>query len=157
MDDEKENEKINKEIEEEAKKLLDWIYHRELTWLAFMLTCFIGLIEKLPEIKFYGSSVSGRCLSTLLTVVAMMLVFGCVFSIDRFIIWGNIELETEYELPERMRNRLHSSNESRHELLWEMDKKGKLLCLKSWLRPLIILLFIIVWIPIIILKLIVSN
>ncbi|MCJ7560723.1 hypothetical protein MUO79_08960 [Candidatus Bathyarchaeota archaeon] len=64
---------------DEVRKLLDWFYDRELVWIVFGATCFIALIELLPEIRYYGSSFSGGFLTSLVACIASVFVFGFIF------------------------------------------------------------------------------
>jgi len=137
---------------EEVKRLLDWIYSRELSWLVIILTCFIGLIELLPEIRYYGPSFGDTCLTFLLTFIALTLVCGCVFSIDRFVRLTNVEGVLEQKLPKTMRYRLHSTTGPVHKIVYQLDEDGNLLCLKNWIVPLTSLIFMVIWILIISLK-----
>lgn len=103
MEKEKDTEE-GKDIEEaeevqETKRFLKLIYNKELTWIALTLTCFIGLIELLPEIKRYGSSTSETCLTFLVTLVGLVLVGGTIFCFDRFTTWIDIENAWQKELP----------------------------------------------------------
>jgi len=147
---------IEEEIEDvdDVKRLLDWLYTRELSWAVLVLTSFIGLIELLPEIKYYGESIIDKCLTFLLATTALILVGGCVFSIDRFARLTNAEGALESKLPKKMKNRLHNTMGPVHKIFLKIDEKGNGPYFKRWAVPLICSLFAIIWVIIIILKII---
>ena len=136
----------------ETEKILDWLYGRELSWAVITLTCFIGLIELLPEVRYYGSSVSCLSLTLLIFFVALALIGGCVFAINRFVKITNVEGIVEQRLSKKMRDDLHSVVGPTQRLLYRKDNEGNLLGLKRWIMPFTSLIFAVVWTAIIILK-----
>ena len=68
---------------EETKKLIDWALQSLVTWSVILLTCFIGLIELLPEIKLYSDNIWGTLLSISLSIVYLILVLGLCYSFFR--------------------------------------------------------------------------
>ena len=142
---------------DKIKKLLDWLYSTELTWVILILTCFIGLIELLPEIKYYGSSIGGMVLTFLLAFVALVLVGGCVLSIDKLVRVANTRIVLEQELPEKMKKRLHKAWGAAYKVTFVMDENGKLLHWKRWIVFLASSIFIAIWVVIIILKIYLTS
>lgn len=142
---------------DKIKKLLDWLYSTELTWVILILTCFIGLIELLPEIKYYGSSIGGMVLTFLLAFVALVLVGGCVLSIDKLVRVANTRIVLEQELPEKMKKRLQKAWGAAYKVTFVMDEDGKLLHWKRWIVSLASSIFIAIWVVIIILKIYLTS
>jgi len=140
--------------ERDTEKLLDWLFGRELTWAVLILTCFLGLIELLPEIRYYGPSLKETSLSVLILLVAIALLGGGAFSIDRYIRLVDAEGVWQQRLPKRLRRGLSGTCGPIHNILYEIDEDGDLLGLKSWMRPLVISLFVATWTLIIIVKVI---
>lgn len=137
----------------EVERLLDWTFSRELMWSVLILTCFIGLIELLPEIKQYGSSINDVCLTSLVVFVALALVGGCIFAIDKFARLAYAEGVLLRKLSKTTRQALFSTmGPSR--IFFRRDKKGNLLGLKRWVVSLVSFIFAVIWIAIIILKVI---
>jgi len=148
--------KQEKEAVDEIKTLLDWIYSRELSWAVLILTCFVGLIELLPEVRYYGSSATGMGLTFLLALIALTLVAGCIFSFDRFVRLTNVEGILEGKLSKTMRDTLYSTMGPFHKIVYEMDEDNDHAYLKRWVVPLVSLIFATVWIAIILLKIYLS-
>ena len=108
----------------------------------------------MPEIRYYGSSIADTVLTFLLTFVALALVGGCVFSIDRFVRLTNVEGVLEKKLPKSMRNALYSTMGPFHKMVYEIGKDDNHVHLKRWVIPLTCSIFAVTWIAIIILKIV---
>jgi hypothetical protein len=108
MEDEAETGK-GEDVDAKKEKLMDWLLSTDLTWAVLILTCFIGLIELLPEIRYYGSSHGDVGLTCLLALVALVLVGGCIFSIDKFARLTNTRVLLEQEFSETVRRTFHGT------------------------------------------------
>jgi len=62
----------------DAEKLYGWGLQRQLTWAIVVLTCFVGLIELLPEMKWYKSI---PWLSVCLVLIYIALAGGLSYSV----------------------------------------------------------------------------
>lgn len=139
--------------ENEIKKLLSEVYNKELTWLALTLTSFIGLIELLPEIKNYGITVNEQLLTTITASVGFILVGATVFSFHRVTKWLEIENNIQKDMPITLRKIGPDSKIGMiHKVLLSIDDKGNISHFKKWVVPLVILIYIGIWVTVIILK-----
>lgn len=143
---------MEEEAVNEMKKLLDWLYSTELTWTVLLLTFFIGLVELLPEIRYYGPSIADKVLTFLLAFVALVLIGGFIYSVDKLVRVTNTRIVLEQELPKTMKKRLRKTWTGIYELLFEMDEDGRLLHWKRWLVSLAYSIFAAIWVVIILLK-----
>jgi len=66
---------------EDVRHLVDWGLQKSITWMVLVLTCFVGLVEILPEIKSYGNAGAGLVLKWLVPVGAIILLVGLGVSI----------------------------------------------------------------------------
>ncbi len=147
-------EKEGKEIgKPDTKRLLDWLFGRELTWVAIVAACFIGLVELLPEIRYYGLSATGLGLTFLLVFIAFVLVGATLFSFDRYIRLLESERILEKQLPQNMRKGLWGTMGPFHKILFKIDKNGDFLSVKKWVVYVISSIFAFAWILIIFFKL----
>ena len=139
---------------DDVKTLLDWVYSSELSWIVLTLACFVGLIELLPEIKHYGSSVTDTALTYLLAFVALALVGSFIFCANTFVRRANAALFLEQKLPKTMRERGPRTITLIHKVMYEIDKEGRFVSLKR--GPILVgsIVFAVIWIAIIVLKII---
>jgi len=63
------------------EKLIDWAFQTLISWSVILLTCFVGLIELLPEIKLHSGL--GVGLAASLWLIYVVLVIGIGYSSHR--------------------------------------------------------------------------
>ena len=146
--------KEEKEVDT-VKRLLNLIYTKELIWVALTLTCFIGLIELLPEIKRYGTSASEISLTFLVTFIGLLLIGGTIFSFSRFTTWLDIENKWQMNFSLTLR-RIGPDHKIGllHKIFVKTDKDGNILHFRKWVVPLTSFIFAAIWIAMIVLKII---
>jgi hypothetical protein len=102
-----------------SEKLIDWAFQTLISWSVIWLTCFVGLIELLPEIKLHSGFGIGLTVS--LCLIYGILVIGIGYSSHRIgTLYAEIRM-LQKSLPEQMKKKIYRAPH----IALILDKEGK--------------------------------
>lgn len=141
--------KVTTYTQEVEEKLREVTIQTQITWAVLLLTCFVGLVELLPELRLYYDML---WFSTALIVVYLVLATGLSYSIIRFSIATLFVLEWRRLLPKEVREKVVYLSPLYEKILFDREKK-----LRKWIVYLGSLLSFIFWCIILVGKILSSG
>lgn len=88
------------------EKLIDWAFQTLISWSVILLTCFVGLIELLPQINLYSDNLWERLLFGSLSLIYLIFTIGLFYSLLRIgTLYAEI-VELQSSLPEPMKQKI---------------------------------------------------